>query len=443
MGSENTGVSWTGEMSVEQKEEFLCNIFHGVMDSILILDSSGKILSYNRKIVELLGMDYTSIKEVRNLNDISSADINMNAAEKYLSDAYKGGDQLFTWRIKRPADGKIIDAEIYLTAITKAGEKVILATIRDITDKKRMEDNLKSSEHRYKQLADNSPDGIVIHRNGTVRYVNPAGALILGGEKAEDILGRHVLEFFTKDKHDRLRERLKMLYEEKVSQPLIEGDMVRIDGSLINVEYAAMPFDMDGKTAVQVVIRDITEKKKQEKYIRFLALHDKLTGLPNRELLADRVAKAEERRKRDDLKDAAFYIDLDGFKPINDTMGHDAGDMALQEIALRLESAIRGSDTAARIGGDEFFILLEGVHSAGEIEMIADRVLTGVNEPLMIREQEFHVGASIGISVFPDDTASHAELMSLADRAMYHVKGTGKNRYEFYSALKMQGGPNG
>jgi diguanylate cyclase (GGDEF)-like protein len=211
--------------------------------------------------------------------------------------------------------------------------------------------------------------------------------------------------------------------------------MLRVDGSLIHVEYAAMPFEMDGTTAVQVVIRDVTEKKKQDEYIRYLALHDKLTGLPNRELLADRILKAMKRRGRDSLKNAVIYLDLDAFKPINDTLGHDAGDKALQEIAVRLEDSIRASDTAARIGGDEFVILLEGVTGLEEISAVAERILEKINEPLNIDDHEFLVGASLGVSVYPDDSQDHSDLMSMADKAMYYVKETGKNRYAFYADI--------
>lgn len=429
---------WIPIQDKDKKEEFLCNVFHGVLDAILIMDSEGNILSYNMKILEILGLNYDQISKVGNFKNISADDMNIKAAKKYLKEAFAGTDQFFTWQIKRPHDSSLVDVEIYLTVIDKMGEKAILATIRDITDKKRMEDTLKSSEYRYRQLVDNSPNGIVIHRDGVIKYVNYAGTVILGGKKEEDILGREVLEFFDEDRKERVESRLKMLYEDKVDIPLTEGEMIRLDGGRIDVEFAAMPFDMDGKTAVQVVIRDVTLKKKQEQYIKFLALHDKLTGLPNRELLFERLGKAAERRRRDSLKNAILYIDLDNFKPINDTLGHDAGDDALREIAERLESSIRGSDTAARIGGDEFLILLEGVNSVSEVSVIADRVLNSINEPVVISEHNFHVGACIGISIFPEDTDDHYELVTKADRAMYYAKGTGKNRYVYYSEMPKQ-----
>lgn len=428
-------------MSIERKigfeseknsnEEFLCNIFHGIQDSILIIDRKGKINSFNKKILSLLGVDTDHMADVR-LHDISAPDMPEKVAEKHIDNAFEGADQFFTWQLVKPEDSSVIDVEIYLSKISRKDEEVLLASIRDITDKKLIEDNLRSSEYRYRQLVEHSPDGIVIHVKGVVKYVNQAAAAILGGSEPEDILGREVMSFFDKNSSAAIEEKLRELYEDKKPIPLTEGEMVQIDGGKVYVDFAALPFDLDGKTAVQVVIRDITQKKKQDEYIRYLALHDKLTGLPNRELLADRVNKAIKRRKRDKHKNALIYFDLDGFKPVNDTLGHAAGDKALQEIAGRLERSVRGSDTAARMGGDEFVILLEDVKDIDEIKLVTKRVHDSVNELLEINGQTFHVGASMGIAVYPDDSANHAELITMADKAMYYVKETGKNRFEFY-----------
>lgn len=431
----NDDAKWLTEGHKDPKEEFLCNIFHGVQESIIILDKDFKIVSFNMKLVELLEVDFDYLQNSVSFTDISADDMNHSVALKFIKETFEGEEQSFTWQLKKHRNGETIDVEVYMTRVSKMGEDVVLTTIRDITDKKQMEDILRNSEQRYRQLVEHSPDGIVIHKSGIIKYVNPSGAKILGGEIEEDILGREVMEFFAADKKDIIAERLKTLYVDREPIPLLESEMVRIDGKKIFVDFAAMPFDLDGNTAVQVVLRDITEKKKQDEYIRYLALHDKLTGLPNRELLADRVYKAAKRRKRDEQKNAVIFFDLDGFKPINDTLGHDAGDKALKEIAVRVEGAIRGSDTAARMGGDEFVVLLEGIKDFEEITMVAERIHKSINKPIEIGGEEFHVGASMGIAVYPDDSTAHSKLLSMADKAMYHVKATGKNRFEFYSAV--------
>lgn len=432
---DNGDTKWIAIQDKDQKEEFLCNIFHGIQDSIIIMDVSGNIISYNIKAMELLDVTFEQISEIGNLSNISPDDGNMKAVEKFLMDAYSGTDQSFTWQLKKPFRKEVIDVEVFVTKINKMGEDVILATIRDVTDKKKIEDDLKNSELRYRQLVEHSPDGIIIHKKGTIRYVNPAATVILGGDEEEDLLGTEVVSYFTEDKQEFIKDRLKDLYENNISMPLMEAEMLKLDKTLISVEFAAMPFNYDGDTAVQVVLRDITEKKKHEQYIRYLALHDKLTGLANRELLSDRINSAAERRKRDDQKNAIIYLDLDGFKPINDTMGHDAGDEALIEIGRRIEDAIRGSDTAARIGGDEFVVLLEGVKANQEISTIAGRIIESINAPLRVDSKVFHVGASMGISVYPDNTSDHGELLTMADKAMYHVKDTGKNRFAYFSEV--------
>lgn len=432
---EKKEAEWMQDVTKDEKEEFLCNIFHGIQDSILILDKSSSIISYNMRVVELLDVDMDFMSDSVNFKDISAPDVTYKVADKFMKEAFEGNDQFFTWQLQKPKTSQVIDVEVYFSKISKMGEDVLLASIRDITFKKQIEEDLRRSESRYRQLVEYSPDGIVIHRQGIVKYINPAGAAILGGEREEDILGREVLEFFADDRKPLIAELLRKLYEDNEAVPLMESELIRIDGKKIYVDFAAMPFDMDGKTAVQVVLRDITEKKKQDEYIRYLAMHDKLTGLPNRELLADRVSRASKRRKRDKQKNALIYFDLDGFKPINDTLGHDAGDKALKEIAVRVENAIRGADTAARMGGDEFVVLLEDISDYEEIKTISQRVHDSVNQPIEISGESFHVGASMGIAVYPDDTKNHDELVNMADKAMYYVKATGKNRFEFYGNL--------
>ena len=418
------------KMNTEDKTEFLCNIFHGIQDAIIIHDLSGRIQSYNMKALSMLGIGMGTLEKAESIRNFSPDDINFEVFDRYFKEALDGQDRTFTWQLKRQSDGEIIDVEVFLTKINRSDESVVLACVRDITDKKKIETELINSEKRYRQLVEYSPDGIVIHRDGVIKYINPAGARILGGME-EDVLGHTVLSFFPEEDREDIQARLKKLYDENISMPIMEGRMVRLDERIIFVEFAAIPFILEGRTAVQVVIRDITQKKIQEEYIKHMALHDTLTGLPNRDLLTDRLRQSLERRKRDDKLSAVLYIDLDGFKPINDTLGHSAGDVALKKIADRLRESIRKYDTAARIGGDEFVILLDNVSNKEEIEDVAKRVLENINEKLVIGPASFHVGASIGISIFPYNTADAEKMMVLADRAMYKVKESGKNRYMF------------
>lgn len=419
----------------DEKSDFLCNIIHGVPDAILIHDLSGRIEYCNAKTALLLGMDAEEIIKTAYLEKLSSDDINLEVLGRFFKNAADGTDQTFSWRLKRASDDFILDVEIFMTGIDRNGERVVMSCIKDITDKKQVEDKLIDSERRYRQLVEYSPDGILIHRGGVIKYINHSGAQILGGSE-DELFGRPVIDFFMPEDRPRVNDTLKKLYESKESMPVVQGKITRLDGRLAYLEYASIPFMLDDRMAVQVVIRDVTEKKAQDEFIRHMALHDNLTGLPNRSLLTDRISQSIERRKRDNKLSAVIYIDLDGFKPINDTLGHGGGDIALKEVAHRLLNSIRKSDTAARIGGDEFVVLLEGVNDRHEISVIAKRILDYINEELIIDDTVFHIGASMGISVYPDDSLDHVRLLAIADMAMYGVKETGKNRFAFFGDAK-------
>ncbi|MDR3672997.1 MAG: EAL domain-containing protein [Holophaga sp.] len=183
---------------------------------------------------------------------------------------------------------------------------------------------------------------------------------------------------------------------------------------------------------VSVYLRDITEAKLAEEKIRTLAFYDKLTGLPNRTLLLDRISHAIQRRRRSRERCAVLFVDLDSFKNINDSLGHDAGDEVLREVARRLILSIRDSDTAARLGGDEFVVLLEGFDQPDNIHTVTHRILLALGQEIRLPEAAISVTASIGISFFPEDAETVEDLLKAADTAMYHSKKRGRNTYQFY-----------
>lgn len=185
-------------------------------------------------------------------------------------------------------------------------------------------------------------------------------------------------------------------------------------------------------TRVVGITQDITQRKYAEKEIWNLAHSDLLTGLPNRVLLYDRLNQMIAYARRHGQMFALFFLDLDGFKQVNDEWGHDIGDKLLQEVAGRLGGAVRREDTVARVGGDEFIFLLSGIHAPEDAATIADNVLTVLRKEFMIDDHPCHIGGSIGIALFPHDSDDMDTLVSHADDAMYQAKAKGKNSYQFY-----------
>lgn len=182
------------------------------------------------------------------------------------------------------------------------------------------------------------------------------------------------------------------------------------------------------------VSTDISLLKEHEQRLEQLAHYDALTGLANRVLLAERLKLALSFSKRTQKIMAVCYLDLDGFKPINDNLGHQAGDHVLIEIAQRLNSSIRDCDTVCRLGGDEFVLVLPGLTAVEEAVVSVERVLKAIAKPLVIDNQISYVTASIGVSLFPRDSDHDKTLLMLADQAMYQAKHCGKNKYQFYQA---------
>ncbi len=182
------------------------------------------------------------------------------------------------------------------------------------------------------------------------------------------------------------------------------------------------------------IIGDVTQRKKDEEHIRYQANYDALTGLPNRALFIDRLGQSLAAMGRADSKLALLFIDLDGFKLVNDTLGHDKGDELLCEAAARIAACTRGGDTVARLGGDEFTVIMPNLHDARDAPVVAQRILDALSAPFLLEGTESFVSGSIGITIFPDDATCAADLLKNADAAMYRAKERGKANYQFFTA---------
>lgn len=305
-----------------------------------------------------------------------------------------------------------------------------------VKERNQMQQAVRESEERYRLLVELSPDGIFVHAEGKFMFINPAGARLLGASHPDQIVGMSMLDVVHPDFKEIVKSRLAKLEKTTDSLPWIEEKYVRIDGTVIDVDVAAVHFSYEGKPAVQEIFRDITERKVVEQKLKQLALYDTLTELPNRTLFFDRMRQLLQLAKRNDYVLALLYMDLDHFKAINDTLGHEAGDQVLREAGQRMKSCTRSSDTVARMGGDEFIGICGRIAVPRDAAFVARKIMDVLSQPFLIKGREYVIGASIGISLYPMDGDDVETLVSKADTAMYRVKEGGKGGYRFFSDIE-------
>lgn len=301
----------------------------------------------------------------------------------------------------------------------------------DVSELKTAEAELRLAESVVRSTA----EGIAVtDDNNCFLSVNPAFTRITGYQPHEVLgLSAHLLRSgHHKDAYYRTVQ--SALQREGFWQG--ESWVRRKNGDvfLASRTVTRIPQDGDRPPRFVTVFYDITERWRNDERMRHLALHDPLTDLPNRTLLNERLQQLMDLTAREPRRLAVLFLDLDGFKAVNDQMGHGAGDRLLQQVAQRLLQLIRRSDTVARLGGDEFVVLLDNPRDADEINTVAQRVVDAIAEPLRLDGHTVRIGASVGIACFPGDADSRDDLLSCADRALYTAKGSGKGTYRFWSA---------
>lgn len=287
-----------------------------------------------------------------------------------------------------------------------------------------MQDKLAATETRIRAVTDNVFDAIITaDEKGVIESVNPAVERMFGYAPAE-LLGKNVSmlmpEPYSKE-HDRYIRRYMQTGKGRIINSRAETTGMRKDGEKFPLEISLREMFLGGKRYFVAVARDITESKRQTAALEYQALHDALTELPNRTLLSDRVRQNILLAQRDHQPLALLVMDLDRFKDINDTLGHQIGDRVLQEVAKRVRGVLRESDTIARLGGDEFAVLLPRTIS-DQAQRIAEKLLASIEEPFVLGEQVLHIGVSVGISLFPQHGDDEVTLMQRADVAMYVAK---------------------
>ncbi|MBD8067861.1 sensor domain-containing diguanylate cyclase [Bacillus sp. PS06] len=290
-------------------------------------------------------------------------------------------------------------------------------------------------EEKYRRILNNISDVILIFelKNGepsNIIYVNNMAYVKLG-YSAEALRSKTPLQLISEQKHTEFTNSLEHILKDEENNKL-ETIFITKNGEEIPFELHSTLYKEKGKNLVLTVARDITERKNYEVKLTEMAYYDKLTGLANRKMLEVLFKKSLKSVQRSKGQLAVFFIDLDGFKKVNDTLGHDAGDLLLKDVAARLTHTLKGDDIISRLGGDEFIIVTEG-YSLEEATQIAERIIEEISKVYMIKNQEARVTPSIGISIYPQHGKDQKSLLQTADKAMYFAKRKGKNTYKIYT----------
>ncbi len=318
------------------------------------------------------------------------------------------------------------------------GRFVRMEIATDITERKRAEAALFQSEATLRSFYETSPlmMGIVeLAENDEIihLYDNPATALFFNLDY-KNTEGRPASDFGTSSETIRRWVEAYRQSEQQRQPVRFEYTHQTSGGPLwLSATVSMIGPGTSGHMQFSYIVEDSTERKKMEETIRYQALYDPVTDLPNRRLFVEYLTLEMAQARRNDRKLAVMFLDLDHFKNINDTLGHEFGDKTLQAVGRRLKSCLRESDRVARIGGDEFNVLVSDIHSPEESAISAKKILETFRAPLLLDNHELHVSTSVGISIFPDDGHEIDDLMKNADLAMYHAKGKGRNNFQFYN----------
>jgi len=309
-----------------------------------------------------------------------------------------------------------------------------------ITNLKQTKFDLEKSQSQLQAIIHNAMDGIItINEAGDLLGFNPAAEQIFGYAQQE-ILGKNMCllmpEPFRSECNSYINQFLQTGKRKIIGVCGREVIAVRKNGEQFPMELSASEMAFGGQRYFVGIVRDITERKQADEKIAYLAHYDYLTDLPNRALFLENLEHDVSMAKRNKYKLAVLFLDLDGFKNVNDTLGHDAGDLLLRGVSRRLKEAIRASDTVARVGGDEFIFVLNVIGSEGDAALMANKIIMTLSAPFELKGQQCHVGGSVGISMYPDTSKDPETLIKQADKAMYLAKQSGKNTYKYFKDLK-------
>ena len=432
----STTVAHTMADTVLQYQNYLEQVIGGMPAGLIVVDAARRVLSINRSMSEMLGVPDALIAARPALETlVPSTELVLRMATALASGEPQDG-------VPVALDGAAGDGgqprwlEFNIRRTRQAGGDLLLLIGQDVTFRRQARMRLQESEAFFRLTFSQAAIGIaLLSREGRFLRVN---------RKLSDIIGYSEIELFQRFFHqvthtDDLPEDsaiMATLAAGEIGDFQRETRYVRKDGRIVWVALSAstMRDAASGQLRLILAVEDISRRKEAEAALLRMANHDALTGLPNRALLQDRLTQAVCKAQRSGREVGVMFIDLDRFKHINDSLGHEAGDQLIIEIARRLAGSLRESDTVARQGGDEFVVVLDDLAAPEDAALVAQKVLDRLFQPLVLCGQEVFPTGSIGIAMYPRDGADSAALLKAADSAMYRAKAIGGNHYHFYAA---------
>ena len=419
---------------LERHLHFTRALIDAIPNPVYFKDRDGRYSTYNRAFDDLFGGGRDWIgKTVQDMFPGQLADAHAEQDRRLIEQPAST-----TYEMRMPTVSGETREMLYnkVSFIDQRGDVAgVIGTITDVTRYKEAERALEASEARFRVLTESSIDLIsVVDAEGTILYQSPALKHLLGYDPAGTV-GRNIADFVHRDDLDHARATLRRVVESSHTSDPGEFRLRHRDGMWRTFETLGTNCLADPHIhGVVFNSRDVTDRKVIQQRIQHLAYHDNLTGLPNRSLLQDRLAHSIARAERSNKKVAVLFIDLDNFKNINDTLGHDVGDELLRQVARRLSECVRLEDTIARQGGDEFIVLLDGLDDGRGASLVAQKVLNVLRTAFVLGGIDQHVSGSVGIALFPEVGRDAQTLMKNADTAMFHGKTQGKNTYQYFTA---------
>ncbi|HUG65931.1 MAG TPA: EAL domain-containing protein [Gaiellaceae bacterium] len=415
-------------------------ILDAALDAVVTIDHHGCILEFNRAAERTFGYLREDILG-EELADLvvppASREAHRRALERWTAAGPgPGAGGLLGRRVEveaMRADGSVFPAELAISRVAIPGPPLFTACLRDITERKQSELALVQAEERYRTLVEHLPLAIYVDRaeqDSSNVYTSPHVESLLGYPAVQWVADRSMFDrVLHPDDRERVFDAHARAHAERGILQL-EYRLQSKDGRWVWVHDEARVVDIDGESVLQGYLLDITDRKEAEEQLRHQALHDPLTGLPNSALFNDRLHHALVRRDAEPREAAVISFDLDDFKAVNDSLGHPAGDALLRAIGERLQVFLPESVTVARMGGDEFAVLVEDTGGSSAALDAADRIEEALRQPLDLDGRELYVTASLGIAVGDDAD----ELLRRADTAMYRAKANGKAQTALYAS---------